>query len=62
MQDIVWGFVYEGLREKEEGAWELPGFLVTEEGELVPGTGLGNVARGRGLRARSQTGPWTCRV
>lgn len=46
------GFTYEGVREKEEGAWEPPGFLVTKERELVPGTRLGKDARGGGPQGR----------
>lgn len=43
------------MREKAEGTWELPGFLVTEVGELVPGTRSGTDARGQGLQGRSHT-------
>lgn len=52
----------EGMREEAEGTWEPLGFLVTEEGELVPGTRSGTDARGQGLRRRSHPGPWTQRA
>lgn len=44
---MVLGFMYEGMKEKEEGAREPPGFLVTEEGELVPGTRLATLQEGK---------------
>lgn len=46
---MVFGFTYEGMREKAEGTREPLGFLVTEEGELIPGTRSGTDIRGRGL-------------
>lgn len=49
--------MYEGRKEKEEGAREPPGFLVTEEGELVPGTRLATLHEGKGSGEGHKLGP-----
>lgn len=54
---MVLGFMYEGMKEKEEGAREPPGFLVTEEGELVPGTRLAMLQEGKVSGEGHKLGP-----